>query len=77
MKGGLELQVMLSYQEYEMFKHYCKENQINIIETKFLDTICCNIETTFTEKEKIVKEIEKKELNIQNIKIIKEKNIVK
>lgn len=74
---GLELQVMLSYQEFETFKHYCEENQINIIETKFLETICCNIETTFNEKEKLVEEIEKKSLNIQNIEIVKEKNIIK
>ena len=69
--------VDLSYQDFEVFKHYCQINQINIIKTKFEEFISCNIELTFNEKEKLMYEIDKKQLNIQNIQVLKEKNIRK
>ena len=67
----------LSYQDFEVFKHYCQINQINIVKTKFEEFISCNIELTFNEKEKLMYEIDKKQLNIQNIQVLKEKNIRK
>ena len=69
------MKVEILYQDFETFKHYCNLNQINITKTKFNELICCNIELTFNEKDKLLYEIDKKQLNIQNIELLQEKNI--
>ena len=74
---GLELEVILDYAELSNFERYCQNNNITVIQTRFEQTVHFIIETTFNEKEKIMYEIEKKTLNIQNMEIIKEKNIRK
>ena len=71
------MKVELLYQEFESFKHYCKLNQINITQVEFNELICCNIELGFNEKDKLLCEIDKKQLNIQNIEFLQEKNIKK
>lgn len=74
---GLELKVILPYQDFERFKHYCQTNEINIIESNFSNEVCCIIEISLYEKRKIIDEIEEKQFNIQNLEIVKEKNIRK
>ena len=74
---GLELKVILPYQDFERFKHYCQTNKINIIESNFSNEVCCIIEISLYEKRKIIDEIEEKQFNIQNLEIVKEKNIRK
>ena len=74
---GLEIKITLPYQDFEVFKTYCQTNKINILNVEFLNLVNCNIELSFNEKDKIMYEIDKKKLNIQNIEIIKEKNIRK
>lgn len=74
---GLELKVILPYQDFERFKYYCQTNEINIIESNFSNEVCCIIEISLYEKRKIIDEIEEKQFNIQNLEIVKEKNIRK
>ncbi len=74
---GLELKVILPYQDFERFKYYCQTNEINIIESSFSNEVCCIIEISLYEKRKIIDEIEEKQFNIQNLEIVKEKNIRK
>ena len=74
---GLEIKITLPYQDFEVLKTYCQINKINILNVEFLNLVNCNIELSFNEKDKIMYEIDKKKLNIQNIEIIKEKNIRK
>ena len=74
---GLEIKITLPYQDFEVLKIYCQTNKINILNVEFLNLVNCNIELSFNEKDKIMYEIDKKKLNIQNIEIIKEKNIRK
>ncbi len=74
---GLELKAILPYQDFERFKHYCQTNKINIIESNFSNEVCCIIEISLYEKRKIIDEIEEKQFNIQNLEIVKEKNIRK
>ena len=69
------MKVTLLYQDFESFKHYCNLNQINITQTNFNEFICCNIELTSKEKENLLSEIDQKQLNIQNMEILREKNI--
>ncbi len=71
------MKVTLPYQDFESFKYYCSLNKINITKTEFNEFICCNIELTFDEKDKLLYEIDKKQLNIQNIELLQEKNIKK
>ena len=76
-KNGVEVKVVVSYQNLENFKHYCKINQISIIDIKFEQEISIIIEIAFKKKEKILYEIQEKQLNIQKMEILKEKNIKK
>lgn len=76
-KNGVEVKVVVSYQNLENFKHYCKINQISIIDIKFEQEISIIIEIAFEKKEKILYEIQEKQLNIQKMEILKEKNIKK
>ena len=69
--------ITLTYQSFEAFKHYCQVNHINIIKTEFKQLVNCSIELSFNEKGKLMYEIDKKQFNIQNIQIVKEKNIKK
>ena len=64
---GLEIKITLPYQDFEVFKTYCQTNKINILNVEFLNLVNCNIELSFNEKDKIMYEIDKKKLNIQNI----------
>ena len=76
-KYGLEIQVTIPYQNTNLFKHYCKINQITIIETKFEQEVSYIIQVAITEKDKIMKELETTGINIQNVKILQEKKIKK
>ena len=71
------MKVTLLYQDFESFKHYCNLNQRNITQTSFNEFICCNIELTSKEKENLLSEIDQKQLNIQNMEILRERNIKK
>ncbi len=71
------MSITLTYQDFERFKYYCQINHINITKTDFKQLVSCNIELSFNEKDKLMYEIDKKQLNIQNIQILKEKNIKK
>jgi len=67
---GVEAQVELEYPNFEIFKYYCKNHQINIINIEYLDKIICNIET---ENSKIQKFME--DISLKNI-IVKEKIVL-
>lgn len=71
------MQVILSYEEVQKFEYCCQINQIKIIEAKYEEKISCKIEVPFNEKERFLKEVEKRQVNIENWEIVKEKNIRK
>lgn len=74
---GYEVEVTILYNEWEKFKYYCEKNNINIINVVYDEKIKSRIEATQTEKSKIEELIGKGTLKIEEIKIIKEKNIRK
>ena len=74
---GLEIKILIPYQDFQKFKYYCQTNNINIIESNFSEDVSCIIEISLYEKMKIINEIEEKQFNIKNLEIIKEKNIRK
>lgn len=50
---GISAEVLISYQDLEKFKYYCKTNEINITEIKYLENIVCKIEFPNEKKDEI------------------------
>ena len=74
---GQELEVILEYNEFENFKYYCKNNEINIISTQYLENIVCKIEVEEKIKSKLMDDFEIKNINLKNIKELSKKYITK
>ena len=74
---GAECEVRLEYQQFEKFKYYCKNNNINIKETNYAEEIVCKIEMEEDKKEKILQDYDLKNINILDIKEISKKYIEK
>ena len=73
---GLEVEVIIDYNGLEMLKYYCKNNNINIVDTVYEDSIKCYIEVTKEELDDLL-DTNKNNWNILSYSIIKEKNIRK
>lgn len=67
---GLQMSVQMDYNELEKFKYYCKNNNINIANTQYLDVIICIIELDTVTKEKLLKDVETKSINLNNLKLL-------
>ena len=76
-KLGAQLEVKLEYSELENFKYYCKNNEINIVETKYEEKIVCKIELEKDKKEKITKDFKTKKIKILEYQDICKKYITK
>lgn len=74
---GYEMQIEIDYNNLEVFKYYCKKNNIQITNITYLDVVICNIELEKHIKEKIIDDINKKEIKINNVKVLCEKYINK
>lgn len=76
-KLGAQLEVKLEYSELEKFKYYCKNNEINIVETKYKEKIVCKIELEKDKKEKITEDFKTKKIKILEYQDICKKYITK
>ncbi len=74
---GLEIKLSIEYNNLELFKYYCKNNNINIINTEYNDVINCKIELENTTYEKFLEDINVKKIKINNIKVLSDKYINK
>ena len=74
---GNELIVNLEYNELENFKYYCKNNDINIIDTLYSEFIVCKIELEDVKKQKLLRDFEVKNIKLNNIKELSKKFITK
>ena len=72
---GVEYQVKVDYSELENLKYYCKKNDINIIKTEYLNEIICNLEVQNEIIEKFLSDIEKRNINIVEVKEISKKYV--
>ena len=70
---GNELIVNLEYNELENFKYYCKNNDINIIDTQYSEFIVCKIELEDVKKQKLLRDFEVKNIKLNNIKELSKK----
>ena len=74
---GIEMQIRLDYPHLENFKYYCKANDIKIINIEYFDDILIKVQLEKNRKEKIMKDIEIKNLIIKEIQELEEKYIQK
>ena len=74
---GEELEILLDYNNFENFKYYCKNNEINIIDTKYTENIVCRIEIEELKKQKLLNDFETKKIILKNIRYISKKLITK
>ena len=74
---GMECEVKLEYNQFEKFKYYCKNNDINIEDMIYTEEIVCKIEMEEDIKDKLLKDYELKNINLLNLKILSKKYIEK
>lgn len=73
---GYEIEVVLNYQDLDKFKYFCNQNNIEIIDIKYLENIICTIEATKEKKEKL-ENIKYNEMNINILRFdIIEKKLI-
>ena len=74
---GKEAQVKLEYSNLEIFKYYCKNHQIRIINMEYLDDITCKIEAENSKIDKLAQDISLKNIIVKEILILNKKYISK
>lgn len=77
MCDGMQICLMIDYNQYEQFKYYCKQNNILIKDVEYGECIICRIELEIVKKERLLNDIEMKSCIIKEIKDITSKFIVK
>ena len=74
---GIEFEIKLDYSNLEIFKYYCKNNEIKITNIEYGEDIVLKIEMEKTRKNIFLKDIDTKTLNIKEYQMIEEKFINK
>lgn len=75
-REGYEIEVVLNYQDLDKFKYFCNQNNMEIIDIKYLENIICTIEATKEKKEKL-ENIKYNEMNINILRFdIIEKKLI-
>jgi len=71
----IEVQVKLDYQNLEKLKYYCKNNNILITNIEYLDAAICNIAIEKSIKDKLLHNLEEKNINILEFNVLSNKII--
>lgn len=74
---GIELKVTLDYSYLEEFKYYCRNNEIQIVKTEYLEDVVCNIELQIDVKNKLFNDYETKKLKLKEIQELSKKFVAK
>ena len=74
---GIEMEVRIDYSNLDIFKYYCKNNEIKIIKIDYYEDIILKIEMEKNRKNIFLGDLETKTLNIMNYQVIQEKYINK
>ena len=74
---GVEIEIKLDYPNLEIFKYYCKNNEINITRIDYYEDIVLKIEMENNRKNIFLNDIEAKTLNIKEFQVIGNKYISK
>lgn len=75
--SGEEYEVKIEYNYLEIFKHYCKTNDIFIISSQYSDIIICKIELDQKNKKKLLDDFETKKVKLIDLKFLSKKIINK
>lgn len=74
---GIEIQIKIDYANLEIFKHYCKNNDIKITNIDYAEDIILKTEMEKIRKNIFLKDIETKTLNIKEYQVLQDKFINK
>jgi len=74
---GIEIEIKLNYANLDIFKYYCKNNDIKTTKIDYAEDIILKIEMEKNRKNIFLKDIETKTLNIKEYQVIQEKFINK
>ena len=74
---GIEIEVKLDYANLEIFKYYCKNNEIKITNIEYGEDIILKMEMEKNRKNIFLKDIEMKTLNIKQYQVLQNKIIDK
>ena len=74
---GIEIEVGLDYANLDIFKYYCKNNEINIQKIDYYENIVLKVQMEKNRKSIFLNDIETKKLNVQYFQVIEEKYINK
>ena len=74
---GVEFNVKIDYANLDIFKYYCKNNEINIIKIDYGEDINLKIEMEKNRKDILIEEIKEKMQNTIKIDILEDKYIEK
>ena len=74
---GIEIEIKLDYANFDLFKYYCKNNEIKITKVDYYEDIILKIEMEKNRKNIFLKDIETKTLNIKEYQVLQEKFIDK
>lgn len=72
---GYEMKCEVSYKNLEKIKYYFEKNNIKITNSEYLENITLTIELSEESKKELENKIDKKELELSNLKKIREKYI--
>lgn len=72
---GLKVNIEVSYSDFEKFKYYLKQNEINLMNSEYAENIISAVEITNKQLEKIQNSINDLNFKIININVIGEKYI--
>ncbi len=74
---GQEIEVVLEYSEFENFKYYCKNNDINIVNSQYSENIVCKIEAQEAQKQRLLEDFQSKNIKLIDICELSKKYITK
>ena len=74
---GIEIEIKLDYPNLEIFKYYCRNNEIKITNIEYGEDIILKIEMEKNRKKLFLEDIETKTLNIKHFQVLEEKYINK
>ena len=74
---GIEIEIKLDYANLDIFKYYCKNNEINITKIEYSEDVILKTEMEKNRKNIFLKDVETKTINIKEYKALQEKMIDK
>lgn len=77
MVHGVEIEVKVDYQNLEIFKYYCKSNNINVMNIQYMEDITIKLQMEKHVKERLIEDTKAKALKIKEYRTLNEKYIEK